>query len=103
MGGQEERKTDIMSGIAATLQHNRAKAAGFGTNAQAVKYLGQDYEVLKRNCLECGQLFRDETFEAITSSLGFNELGPSSYKVRGVSWKRPTELTRNPQFIVAEA
>ncbi|XP_046899416.1 calpain 2, (m/II) large subunit, like [Hypomesus transpacificus] len=92
-----------MSGITATLQHDRARAQGIGTNAQAIKYLGQDYNELKRNCLECRQLFRDETFEAIPSALGFDELGPSSYKIRGVSWMRPTELSSNPQFIVAGA
>ncbi|XP_067114889.1 calpain 2, (m/II) large subunit, like [Osmerus mordax] len=92
-----------MSGIAATLQHDRARAQGIGTNAQAIKYLGQDYNELKRNCLECRQLFQDETFEAIPSALGFDKLGPSSYKIRGVSWMRPTELSSNPQFIVAGA
>ncbi|XP_036409583.1 calpain 2, (m/II) large subunit, like [Megalops cyprinoides] len=92
-----------MSGIAAKLQRNRARAEGIGTNAQAVKYLGQDFELLRQNCLECGQLFQDETFGAIPSSLGFNELGPNSYKVRGITWKRPTELSSSPQFIVGGA
>ncbi|KAG7493023.1 hypothetical protein MATL_G00020020 [Megalops atlanticus] len=92
-----------MSGIAAKLHRNRARAEGIGTNAQAVKYLGQDFELLRQNCLECGQLFQDETFGAIPSSLGFNELGPNSYKVRGITWKRPTELSSSPQFIVGGA
>lgn len=78
-----------MPGIAAKLQQNRARAAGIGTNAQAVKFLSQDYEALKRECLECGRLFQDDTFEANTSALGFNELGPNSSKVRGVEWMRP--------------
>ncbi|PWA28191.1 hypothetical protein CCH79_00020509, partial [Gambusia affinis] len=42
---------------------------GFGTNSQAVRYLDQDYEVLKR------RLFQDDSFPAL-GSLGFNELGP---------------------------
>ncbi|XP_038144126.1 calpain-2 catalytic subunit-like [Cyprinodon tularosa] len=92
-----------MSGIAATLQHQRNQAQGIGTNSHAVKYLNQDYEVLKQHCLETGQLFQDDTFPALVSSLGFNELGPNSYKVRGVSWKRPTELTSGPEFIVSGA
>uniref|UniRef100_A0A3Q2CK41 Calpain-2 catalytic subunit n=1 Tax=Cyprinodon variegatus TaxID=28743 RepID=A0A3Q2CK41_CYPVA len=92
-----------MSGIAATLQHQRNQAQGIGTNSHAVKYLNQDYEVLKQRCLETGQLFQDDTFPALVSSLGFNELGPKSYKVRGVSWKRPTELTSEPEFIVSGA
>uniref|UniRef100_A0A8C2G9N4 Calpain-2 catalytic subunit n=1 Tax=Cyprinus carpio TaxID=7962 RepID=A0A8C2G9N4_CYPCA len=88
-----------MSGIAAKLQQNRARAAGVGTNAQAVKFLNQDYEALKRECLESGRLFQDDTFEANVSALGFKELGPNSSKVRGVEWLRPKQLTSNPTFI----
>uniref|UniRef100_A0A3Q3IY66 Calpain-2 catalytic subunit n=1 Tax=Monopterus albus TaxID=43700 RepID=A0A3Q3IY66_MONAL len=92
-----------MSGIAATLQHSREKDQGIGTNSQAVKLLNQDYAALRQRCLQSGQLFQDDTFPALPSSLGFNELGPASSKVRGVSWKRPTELTSEPEFIVAGA
>ncbi|ROL40707.1 Calpain-2 catalytic subunit [Anabarilius grahami] len=88
-----------MSGIAAKLQQNRARAAGIGTIAQAVKFLNQDYEALKRECLECGRLFQDDMFEASASALGFKELGPNSSKVRGVEWLRPKQLTSNPTFI----
>ncbi|KAM7394873.1 hypothetical protein PAMP_021648 [Pampus punctatissimus] len=96
-------KTSSMPGIAAALQHRREKDRGIGSNSQAVKYLNQDYEELRQRCLETGCLFQDETFEALPSSLGFNELGPDSYKIRGVSWERPTELTSDPQFIVSGA
>ncbi|XP_030298730.1 calpain-2 catalytic subunit-like [Sparus aurata] len=92
-----------MSGIAATLQHRREKAKGIGTNSHAVKYLNQDYEALRSSCLESGRLFEDDSFEALPSSLGYDELGPNSYKVRGITWKRPTELCRNPKFIVENA
>ncbi|XP_056615147.1 calpain 2, (m/II) large subunit, like [Triplophysa dalaica] len=88
-----------MSGIAATLQQNRARAAGIGTNAQAAKFLNQDYEALKRECLGCGRLFEDDTYEANPSALGFNELGPNSSKVRGLKWLRPKDLTSSPTFI----
>uniref|UniRef100_A0A3Q3ACW2 Calpain-2 catalytic subunit n=1 Tax=Kryptolebias marmoratus TaxID=37003 RepID=A0A3Q3ACW2_KRYMA len=92
-----------MSGIATTLRHLRDKERGIGTNSQAVRYLNQDYEVLLQRCLESGRLFQDDTFPAEPASLGFNELGPNSYKVRGVSWQRPTELTSQPEFIVSGA
>uniref|UniRef100_A0A3B4T7P8 Calpain-2 catalytic subunit n=1 Tax=Seriola dumerili TaxID=41447 RepID=A0A3B4T7P8_SERDU len=92
-----------MSGIAAKLQHNRERAHGIGTNSHAVKYLNQDYESLRRSCLESGQLFEDDCFEALPSSLGFNELGPNSAKVRGITWRRPMELCSNPKFIVENA
>uniref|UniRef100_A0A3B4VJT7 Calpain-2 catalytic subunit n=1 Tax=Seriola dumerili TaxID=41447 RepID=A0A3B4VJT7_SERDU len=92
-----------MAGIATTLQHHREKIQGIGSNSRAVKYLNQDYEALRQRCFETGQLFQDETFPALPSSLGFNELGPSSYKTRGVSWRRPTELTSDPEFIVSGA
>lgn len=79
-----------MSGIAATLQHRREQHRGVGTNSRAVKYLNQDYESLRQRCFESGRLFQDETFPALPSSLGFNELGSASYKIRGVTWERPT-------------
>ncbi|XP_055365826.1 calpain-2 catalytic subunit-like isoform X2 [Betta splendens] len=92
-----------MSGIATTLQHHRERNQGVGCNSQAVKYLNQDYAVLRQRCFDSGQLFQDDMFPALPSSLGFNELGPTSYKTRGVTWKRPTELTTDPEFIVSGA
>ncbi|XP_018522602.1 calpain-2 catalytic subunit isoform X2 [Lates calcarifer] len=92
-----------MSGIASKLQHNRERSHGIGSNSHAVKYLNQDYESLRRSCLEGGRLFEDDCFEALPSSLGYNELGPNSYKIRGITWKRPTELCSNPKFIVENA
>uniref|UniRef100_A0A3Q1E924 Calpain-2 catalytic subunit n=1 Tax=Acanthochromis polyacanthus TaxID=80966 RepID=A0A3Q1E924_9TELE len=88
-----------MPGIAEKLQHSREKSQGIGTNSHAVKYLNQDFEALRRSCLENGRLFEDDCFEPLPTSLGYDELGPNSYKVRGVEWKRPTELCSNPKFI----
>ncbi|XP_076841098.1 calpain-2 catalytic subunit-like [Brachyhypopomus gauderio] len=88
-----------MSGIATTLQHVRARSKGIGTSTHAVQYLDQDYETLKRTCIHSGCLFEDHAFEASSSSLGFKEFGPNSYKVRDVTWCRPEELTPKPLFI----
>uniref|UniRef100_A0A8D0G227 Calpain-1 catalytic subunit n=1 Tax=Sphenodon punctatus TaxID=8508 RepID=A0A8D0G227_SPHPU len=88
------------TGVSAQLQKQRAKDLGLGKHENAVKYLGQDFERLRRECLQNGSLFRDETFPATASSLGFKELGPNSSKTHGVKWKRPTEMCRNPLFIV---
>uniref|UniRef100_A0A1A8FL83 calpain-2 n=2 Tax=Nothobranchius korthausae TaxID=1143690 RepID=A0A1A8FL83_9TELE len=92
-----------MSGVASTLAKKRAMAAGFGTNANAVRYLNQNFEALRAQCLDSGQLFSDPMFPAAPESLGFKELGSSSYKTRGVTWKRPTELVSKPEFIVGGA
>ncbi|KAJ8392427.1 hypothetical protein AAFF_G00075520 [Aldrovandia affinis] len=92
-----------MSGIATTLAKKRALAAGFGTNANAVKYMNQDFEALRSQCLSRGGLFTDPTFPAAPEALGFKELGPSSSKTRGVQWKRPGELCSSPEFIVGGA
>ncbi|KAL7405229.1 hypothetical protein ABVT39_025610 [Epinephelus coioides] len=92
-----------MAGIASTLQHRRDVDRGIGSWSQAVKYLNQDYETLRQRCFDTGHLFQDDTFPATSSSLGFKDLGPGSYKVRGVSWQRPTELTSDPEFIVSGA
>uniref|UniRef100_A0A672GPY3 Calpain-2 catalytic subunit-like n=1 Tax=Salarias fasciatus TaxID=181472 RepID=A0A672GPY3_SALFA len=93
----------IMSGVASTLAKKRALAAGFGTNANAVRYLNQDFTSLRAECRSSGRLFCDPTFPAAPEALGFKELGRSSYKTRGVTWKRPTELVSNPEFILGGA
>ncbi|XP_068178339.1 calpain-2 catalytic subunit-like [Antennarius striatus] len=92
-----------MSGVASSLAKKRALAAGFGTNANAVRYLNQDFSALRAQCLSSGRLFTDPLFPAAPEALGFKDLGRNSYKVRGVTWKRPTELVSNPEFIVGGA
>lgn len=79
-----------MAGIAAKLAKDREAADGLGSHERAVKYLNQDYEELRNQCLEAGVLFQDPSFPAIASSLGFKELGPHSSKTQGIEWKRPT-------------
>ncbi|MBN3275605.1 CAN2 protein, partial [Polyodon spathula] len=92
-----------MSGIACHIAKCKAQEDGHGTNEKAVKYLKQDYEVIKKQCLESGSLFCDDTFPARSESLGFNELGLYSAKTQGVKWMRPKELCSSPQFIVEGA
>lgn len=53
------------------------------------KYLNQDYEDLRSQCLNQRKLFCDPHFPAALESLGFKELGPNSAKTKGVEWKRP--------------
>uniref|UniRef100_A0A2K5W843 Calpain-2 catalytic subunit n=1 Tax=Macaca fascicularis TaxID=9541 RepID=A0A2K5W843_MACFA len=91
-----------MAGIAAKLVKDR-EAAELGSHERAIKYLNQDYEALRNECLEAGTLFQDPSFPAIPSALGFKELGPYSSKTRGIEWKRPTEICADPQFIIGGA
>ncbi|KAG8443813.1 hypothetical protein GDO86_009121 [Hymenochirus boettgeri] len=92
-----------MTGVAARLAKDRAVAGGLGTNEKAVKFLNQDYEALRDECLQSGTLFKDPSFPAIHSALGYNELGQNSPKTQGVVWKRPSELCSTPQFITGGA
>ncbi|XP_053065827.1 calpain-2 catalytic subunit isoform X1 [Acinonyx jubatus] len=92
-----------MAGIAAKLAKDRETADGLGSHEKAIKYLNQDYEALRDECLEAGTLFQDPSFPAIPSSLGFKELGPYSSKTQGIVWKRPTEICDDPEFIVGGA
>ncbi|KAL6037073.1 hypothetical protein STEG23_030188, partial [Scotinomys teguina] len=92
-----------MAGIAMKLAKDREAAEGLGSHERAIKYLNQDYETLRNECLEAGALFQDPSFPALPSSLGFKELGPYSSKTRGIEWKRPTEICSDPQFIVGGA
>uniref|UniRef100_A0A4W5LVF9 Calpain catalytic domain-containing protein n=1 Tax=Hucho hucho TaxID=62062 RepID=A0A4W5LVF9_9TELE len=81
------------------IQRDRLHAEGMGTNKWALKFLNQDYEALKQECLESGCLFEDPCFPTEPPSLGFKELAPHSSKTQGVEWMRPTELSDNPLFI----
>uniref|UniRef100_A0A669P486 Calpain 8 n=1 Tax=Phasianus colchicus TaxID=9054 RepID=A0A669P486_PHACC len=92
-----------MAGLAARLCQERAAAEGLGSCNKALSYLGQDYEALRQKCLQTGTLFKDEEFPACPSALGYQDLGPYSFKTQGIVWKRPTELCDNPQFIVGGA
>ncbi|KAM9827000.1 LOW QUALITY PROTEIN: calpain-1 catalytic subunit [Neosynchiropus ocellatus] len=88
------------TGIAYRLRSQWDRDDGLGQNHNAVKFLGQDFESLKAQCLRSGRLFEDSLFPCASSSLGFNELGPRSAKTSGVRWMRPTEFCKRPEFIV---
>ncbi|XP_041839933.1 calpain-1 catalytic subunit-like [Melanotaenia boesemani] len=93
----------MFGGASDRIQRDRDRAGGLGSVQQAVPYLNQDFQALKEECLRTRSLFQDPIFPAEPTSLGFKELGPSTAKTRGVEWKRPTELTADPQFIVGGA
>ncbi|KAL7831480.1 hypothetical protein SRHO_G00309830 [Serrasalmus rhombeus] len=94
---------EIFGGMSARIHRERLHAEGVGSNERALRIFNQDYEALKQESLESGRLFEDSCFPAQPPSLGFKELAPHSSKTRGVTWKRPTELTESPQFIVGGA
>ncbi|TDH15551.1 hypothetical protein EPR50_G00010120 [Perca flavescens] len=93
----------MFAGVSGRIQKDRERAEGLGSVQQAVRYQNQDYQALKDQCLQTGSLFQDQAFPAEPASLGFKELAPFTAKTRGVEWKRPTELTENPEFIVGGA
>lgn len=78
-----------MASVATKLAREKAALEGLGSNANAVKYLKQDFETLRRQCLQSGTLFKDEEFPACPSALGYRDLGPYSPKTQGIVWKRP--------------
>ncbi|XP_034722173.1 calpain-1 catalytic subunit-like, partial [Etheostoma cragini] len=93
----------MFGGVSGRIQRDRQRVEGLGSVQQAVRYLNQDFQALKDECLQTGSLFQDPAFPAEPASLGFKELAPFTAKTRGVEWKRPTELTDNPEFIVGGA
>lgn len=58
-------------------------------------YLNQSYEKIKQECLKSNRLFKDELFPASDKSLYY--FRPPE---RNLVWRRPHEITDNPQFIV---
>uniref|UniRef100_UPI00358F0CE0 calpain-1 catalytic subunit-like isoform X2 n=1 Tax=Myxine glutinosa TaxID=7769 RepID=UPI00358F0CE0 len=83
-------------------QLQRRRALGAGRTAVA-PFVGQRWDQLRDQCLEDGCLFEDSRFPAVSSSLGFKDLGPGSSKTRGMQWLRPREICADPQFIVGGA
>ncbi|KAJ1148441.1 hypothetical protein NDU88_001276 [Pleurodeles waltl] len=91
------------AGIAAKVKRDHLKGVGVGEHSKPLKYLNQDYESLKQQCLDSGALFEDPHFPAIADSIGYDKLGPESPEVKGMQWERPSEITPKPQFIVGGA
>uniref|UniRef100_A0A8C7XQ14 Calpain 1, (mu/I) large subunit b n=1 Tax=Oryzias sinensis TaxID=183150 RepID=A0A8C7XQ14_9TELE len=91
----------MVGGVSERIQMDRERAGGMVHQASC--YLNQDFQGLKAECLQNRRLFEDPLFPAEPASLGFKELGPLSAKSKGVEWKRPTELTTDPHFIVGGA
>lgn len=75
-----------MSAAECSLAEVRPQATA---STSAKKYMNQDCEELRSQCLKEGKLFCDPHFPAAPESLGCNDLGPSSAKTKGLVWKRP--------------
>lgn len=72
------------------LAKRKDKEEGLGGNDNAIPFNKQNFEQLRRECLESGKLFCDPKFPAESRSLGYNQLGRYSSKTSGVEWKRPS-------------
>lgn len=59
----------------------------------------QAFEELKAGLLQKGKLFEDPDFPADASAINPS----SSYAAHGITWKRPKEISANPQFVVKGA
>lgn len=86
-------KASAMASVAAKLAREKEVLEGLGSKGNVVKYLNQDFESLRRQCLQSGALFKDEEFPACLSALGYKDLGPYSPKTQGIIWKRPPVST----------
>ncbi|XP_048452606.1 calpain-2 catalytic subunit-like [Rhincodon typus] len=64
-----------------------------GSLSNPRRFNGQDYESLRRSCLQSRGLFEDLSFPADWTSIGDS-------KVKAVQWRRPHQIHRNPQFFV---
>ncbi|CAH2253924.1 calpain-8-like isoform X1 [Pelobates cultripes] len=89
-----------MSGIAVRISRDRAVAQGLGTPNNPVKYLEQDFEELRAQCLASGRLFEDPAFPPSSSSLGLKDWGPGSEKAKGIVWKRPAQIKSDASFMI---
>ncbi|XP_069810566.1 calpain-2 catalytic subunit-like [Dendropsophus ebraccatus] len=92
-----------MAGVASKVGQEQVSAVCLGSIDNPVKFAGQDFKKLKEECLKSGKLFEDPKFPAAQSSLGKDKLGPWSKEAKGLVWKRPKEIKKNPAFIVTGA
>ncbi|XP_055982232.1 calpain-11 [Sorex fumeus] len=93
-------ESNLNMGIASHVNQNRLKEQGTDQYYKAINYRKQNFEELQAACLKSRALFKDPEFPAVPASLGFKELAPDSKPVQNISWRRPTQITKNPQFIV---
>ncbi|NP_001103231.1 calpain-3 isoform b [Mus musculus] len=80
----------------------RDRRNGEGTVSQPLKFEGQDFVVLKQQCLAQKCLFEDRVFPAGVQALGSHELSQKA-KMKAITWKRPKEICENPRFIIGGA
>ncbi|XP_007104922.1 calpain-3 isoform X9 [Physeter macrocephalus] len=80
----------------------RDRRNGEGTATRPLKYEGQDFVVLRQQCLAQKCLFEDRVFPASVQSLGSHELSQKT-KTKAITWKRPKEICENPRFIIGGA
>lgn len=66
----------------------RDRRNGEGTVTQPLKFEGQDFVVLKQQCLAQRCLFEDHVFPAGVQALGSHELSQKT-KMKAITWKRP--------------
>lgn len=71
------------------LIRERERRDGEGSLSKPLRFSGQDFNLLKQECLQKKTLFEDDTFPASVESLGYKELGHKSNKVKNIVWKRP--------------
>ncbi|XP_044127159.1 calpain-3 isoform X5 [Bufo gargarizans] len=81
----------------------RDRRNGEGLLTKPLKFEGQDYVALRKECTSKKKLFEDDIFPAGGQSLGYKEFGQKSTKVKNIAWKRPKEICENPEFIIGGA
>ncbi|KAM8921017.1 calpain-3 isoform 4-T4 [Pelodytes ibericus] len=81
----------------------RDRRNGEGSLIKPLRFEGQDFIALRKECIGKKKLFEDEIFPAGGQSLGYKEFGQKSTKVKNIVWKRPKEICENPQFIIGGA
>ena len=58
------------------------------------KLYGQDFQQIKEECFESGELFLDREFPPDDATLYYSK------QYSGFEWKRPFEITENPELFV---
>ena len=77
---------------------NKISRVASHADQKILPFKGQDYEQLKKECVQSGRLFEDPLFLPTDKNLFYTQAPPS-----GTKWLRPKEISTKPLFIDGEA
>ncbi|CAL8291918.1 unnamed protein product [Gadus morhua 'NCC'] len=85
-------------GVCQSIMNKRSKKNGFGSLANPEMFLNQDFQQLKKYCIERQLRYIDDMFPPNQNSIG--QVSLSHSQLARVEWLRPGKICQSPSFVV---